>query len=406
MIARNPRFPLFDSLRAIAALSVLLFHIAFVLEGFTSPTLGRYATQLNIGVTIFFLISGFLLYRPFARARLAGDGFPGVGSYAVRRLFRIVPAYWVALTVIALWVGLPVVFDHPWLHYTFTQVYDRRDLLTGVGHTWTLAVEMTFYLFLPVWAFLLRRLPSRTHRQFVLTEALPLVLLWAAGLTWNLTQIEHVNGLVLFSPEVATLPRFLDHFALGMGLAVASVALAGRERQPLPVRVVERASWLPWLAAGAAFVVLCNLGSSYVSADAEPLRHEVRGLVALCLLLPAVFGESRGGAVRRLLASRPLTWVGLVSYSLYLWHPAIAQKIVYTNLDERFGWFPVAVLVAIAAIAAAGVSYYLVERPALRLGRRLAGRGPDDAREPGAAAGFGAPPDDAPADVPAPSGAR
>jgi peptidoglycan/LPS O-acetylase OafA/YrhL len=393
---RNPRFPLFDSLRAIAALSVLLFHVAFVLEGFLNDTWGRYATQLNIGVTIFFLISGFLLYRPFVRARYDGEPLPDIGRYATRRLFRIVPAYWVALIVIALWVDLPVVFDHPWFHFTFTHVYNQTDLLTGVGHTWTLAVEMTFYIFLPVWAFLLRRVPrGSSDRHFVVSEALPLVAIFAVGLVWNLTMVERVNGLVLFSPEVAMLPRFLDHFALGMGLAVASVVLAGRRQQPLLVRVVEHSSWLPWVLAAIGFVVLANLGSNYISAGVEPVRHELRGLIALCLLAPGVFGEARGGLVRRVLAWPPLMWVGLISYSLYLWHPAIAQKIIYTDLDESIGWFVPALLVVIASIAVAAVSFYLIERPALRLGQRLTSGGrPEGPADPGAESGFGSPADD------------
>jgi peptidoglycan/LPS O-acetylase OafA/YrhL len=407
---RSTRFPLFDSLRAIAALSVVLFHIAFVLEGFQNDSWGRYATQLNIGVPIFFLISGFLLYRPFAQARFEGTHVPEVVPYAVRRAFRILPAYWVAVAAIALWIDLPAVFDHWYYHFTLLQVYNEFDLLSGVGHTWTLAVEITFYILLPVWAFLLRRAPARSTRQFVGTEAAALTAMFAIGLWWNLTQIEQVNDLVLFSPEVATLPRFLDHFALGMALAVASVVLAGRARQPLAVRVVERASWLPWVAAAAGFVVLANLGSNYVSADVEPIRHELRGLIALCLLLPAVFGEQSGGAVRRVLASRPLQWTGLISYSLYLWHPAIAQKIVYTQLDENVGWVIPAVLVMVASLAAATVSFYAIERPALRAGRTLARRAsraepPEDVAA-GAAAGFGSPPDDERADVPAPSSTR
>jgi peptidoglycan/LPS O-acetylase OafA/YrhL len=402
---RNPRFPLFDSLRAIAAMSVVLFHIAFVLEGFTDPDWGRYATQLNIGVTIFFLISGFLLYRPFARARYAGERLPDVGAYATRRLFRIVPAYWVALAVIALWIDLPIVFEHWHLHFSFLHVYSREDLLTGVGHTWTLAVEMTFYAFLPVWAFMVRRMPSRSDRQFLLTEMLPLGALFALGLWWNITQIERVNDLVLFSPEVAALPRFLDHFALGMGLAVASVVLSGWKRQPLAVRVVEQRSWLPWALAGAGFVVLSNLGSSYISADVEPVRHELRGLIALCLLLPAVFGETSGGFARRVLAWPPLVWIGLISYSLYLWHPAIAQKIVYTQLDENVGWLIPAILVVIASIAVAAVSFYVIERPAIRLGRRLTSGGRRETPgDPGAEAGLGSPADEHPAEVPARTG--
>lgn len=369
MTARNPRFPLFDSLRAIAAGSVLLFHVFFVLDGFDLAWVGRYAVQLNIGVAIFFLISGFLLYRPFVRARHAGEPLPSLRAYATRRLFRIVPAYWVAVAAIALWLGFSIVFERPLLHFTFLHVYTHRDLGGGIGYLWTLAIEMTFYVLLPLWAIAVRRLPGR---RFALSEALPLAGLAALGVWWNLTQIEESGGRVPFTPDVATLPRYLDHFALGMGLAVASVVLAEGSRSRA-IELVERRSWLPWLAAAAGFALLCNLGAAPNTADAEPFRHVLRGLVALCLLLPAVFGGECGGAVRRLLATPALVWVGVVSYSLYLWHPALATKVIETGLDESTGWvLPVLAIVG-GSIAVAAVSYYAVERPALRVGRHIAG---------------------------------
>src|SRR4051794_10645880 len=105
MNVQSVRFPLFDSLRAIAALTIFLFHIAFVLHLLGGRTLSPWLAQLNVGVPIFFLISGFLLYRPFAQTRFSGDPSPAVGPYAIRRLFRIVPAYWVALTIVAVWLG-------------------------------------------------------------------------------------------------------------------------------------------------------------------------------------------------------------------------------------------------------------------------------------------------------------
>ena len=349
-----------------------MFHVFFVLDGFDLAGVGRYAVQLNIGVAIFFLISGFLLYRPFARARHAGEELPSLRAYATRRLFRIVPAYWVATALIALWVGYPIVFDRPHVHFTFLHVYDERDLGEGIGYMWTLAIEITFYALLPVWAWLVRRLPSRSERQFVITEALPLAGMAAIGLWWNATQVESFAGRVVFSPEAATLPRYRDHFALGMALAVASVVLAGRERQPRVVAIVERRSWLPWVLAAGAFVLMCNLGSAPNSADAETARHELRGLVALGLLLPAVFGDESGGAVRRLLAAPVLVAVGVASYSLYLWHPAIAFEVVDAGLDDH-GWALAAAAIVAGSLLAAALSYAVVERPALRLGRRLAG---------------------------------
>ncbi|MEA2374269.1 MAG: hypothetical protein QOD53_732 [Thermoleophilaceae bacterium] len=381
MNVQNPRFPLFDSLRAIAALSVLFFHVAFVTRGFTQPGFGRGLAQLNIGVTIFFLISGFLLYRPFAQARFSGGPAPALIPYAVRRLARIVPAYWVAVTLIALWLGIHEAFTlHGLLtYYGFTQVYDAHtlvavDLKGGLGHTWTLCVELSFYVLLPIWAFLQRRLPVRSTRQFAVTEALPLAVIFAAGLAWNYTQIQSLNGIVVFTPKIATLPDYLDHFALGMGLAVASVVLASRKRQPLPVRVIAAAPWVPWVVAAGAFAVLCSIGSNITSVDAEATRHVIRGFVALCILLPAVFGDQAGGAVRRLLANRRLQWVGLVSYSLYLWHLPIVSKLQGAGVRGTLGWVGFAIVGTGACLAVAAVSYYAVERPFQRLARRAKGR--------------------------------
>ena len=379
MNVQNPRFPLFDSLRAIAALSVLLFHTAFVLHLFTRPGIGRWAGQLNIGVTIFFLISGFLLYRPFAQARFSGAPRPRLVPYAIRRVARIAPAYWVALTLVALWFGLDVFTAHnaP-IYYGFAQVYSHHTLLAvtlrgGFGHAWTLCVEVSFYVALPLWALVQRRLPSRSTRHFVVTEAVALIAIFAAGVAWNYTQIRSSHGIVEFTPQIATLPDFLDHFALGMGLAVASVVLTSPRPKPLPVRVVVERAWVPWLAAAGAFVVLCAIGRDITSVDAEATRHVIRGFIGLCLLLPAVFGDGEGGAVRRLLADRRLQWVGLISYSLYLWHLPILTKLQGTGVRSAFGGIGFAVVSTASCLTAAAVSFYLVERPGLRLGRRLAG---------------------------------
>jgi len=93
MTARATRFPLFDSLRAIAALSVVAFHALYQSFLLVRPqsSLVPYAARLNVGVVVFFCISAFLLYRPFVLARLRGDALPAVGAYAWRRFLRIVP---------------------------------------------------------------------------------------------------------------------------------------------------------------------------------------------------------------------------------------------------------------------------------------------------------------------------
>ena len=122
----NPRFPLLDAMRGIAAGMIVLCHTAGVSTFSTDNALGAYAARLNMGVTLFFLLSGFLLYRPFFAARIQGRPPIRIRDYARRRVLRIVPAYWVALTVLALWPGLAGLWDGDWWrYYTFAQVYWR-----------------------------------------------------------------------------------------------------------------------------------------------------------------------------------------------------------------------------------------------------------------------------------------
>ncbi|HWI72742.1 MAG TPA: acyltransferase, partial [Baekduia sp.] len=149
----NPRFPLVDGLRAVAALSVLVTHTAFI-SGFNGHGLpGQITSRLDIGVALFFVISGFLLYRPFVAARFDGRPVPRVALYFRRRALRIIPAYWLALTVLAIWPGLPFVHsDHWWVYYGFLQDLRVPWIQGGLKTAWSLAVEVQFYLLLPVYA--------------------------------------------------------------------------------------------------------------------------------------------------------------------------------------------------------------------------------------------------------------
>src|SRR5687767_14314678 len=121
------RFPLFDSLRAIAAILVLCSHAA-IFAGATDPgsAVQPYAARLGVGVAIFFVISGFLLYRPFLHSQVTGNPRPRLLSYGLGRFLRIFPPYWVALTVTAAWVSAPFAFsgDWPYLYFLMQNYVD------------------------------------------------------------------------------------------------------------------------------------------------------------------------------------------------------------------------------------------------------------------------------------------
>src|SRR2546423_1505118 len=162
MNARARRFPLIDSLRAIAAIMVLCAHAgppagAELAGAATRP----FVPRLNSSLTIFFVISAFLLYRPFVHHRVLGGQRPELRSYALGRFLRIAPAFWLALTVIALILPRPGVLSGDWwIFYGFGQIYGVH-LFGGISATWSLCIEVAFYACLPLFVVAMARVPGR-----------------------------------------------------------------------------------------------------------------------------------------------------------------------------------------------------------------------------------------------------
>lgn len=380
MNARADRFPLFDSLRAIAALSVLATHVAAVS---ISPTLRPYGARLEAGLTVFFVISGFLLFRPFVRTHVFGERPPRTVAYLWRRALRIGPAYWVALTGIAIVLGIPGFFDSADVprYYLFAQTWKESTIGGGLSQAWTLCIEVTFYAFLPVWAAILRAVPGAGPRTRLRNDAIAVGLLIAASVTYSFAifagQPPHK---IVITPAVDSLPGFLDQFGMGMALAVLSVWIEWRDRLPRPLEVLDRFPGLAWATAAVAFwAAATQLGLS--GRLFEPFtpgqylgRHFLYSVVGLALVTPAVFGDPGRGLVRRILSNRVLLWFGLVSYGVYLYGPAGHQVLERLGFDPRppfdsfFVWVPANI--AVTAMLAAG-SYYVVERPVLSLKRLI-----------------------------------
>jgi peptidoglycan/LPS O-acetylase OafA/YrhL len=357
------RRPELDGVRAIAALSVLVFHaVGFWARGSAPgaeirPWVGR----ADAGVTIFFLLSGFLLYRPFV-ARGPGR----LGEYAVRRFLRIVPAYWVALTVAAIVLPLHYVFTAGGVptFYGFAQVYRGTDVAgQGLGQAWTLCVEVAFYVFLPLWVLLIGR-----HRGALW----PLALLYAASVAYQVVVLGLAGDRVApLDNALIALPGFLDHFALGMGLAVLSLRWEQRGRIPAAARA--GGAW--WLAAALLFVAVA-LALWHARLDSYThtqwlVRHELYGLIALAVMVPAV---ARSGWPARLLATAPLRHLGEISYGIYLYHLlvlALLSRWGLVHLEEVVHPYLLWTICGFAgSVVLAELSWRLVERPLMGLGRR------------------------------------
>lgn len=392
----NPRFPLFDGLRAIAVLGVFTFHV-FEFSGRLGSGLdGRFAEVAVNGLLLFFAISGFLLYRPYVAAHAAGQSGPSPAAYGRRRVLRIVPAYWVALTLLAIFPGIVGVFSGDWWrYYGFLQLYSGRTVGGGIPVAWTLSVEVTFYIALPLWALAMRHLSFRGHtrdgrRRWLVVELLALSVLAAGGVAVQLAAARGGIGHLVGS----SLAGSCLWFAIGMALAVLSVAVERGEAKLGPaLQAVTAFPGACWIAAAAAFAGLMALVPRggvlgfVATTQARQSLHVAAPKIALeavlltLLIAPAVFGHTRGGAPRWLLRSRPVVWLGVISYSVYLYQVAIIEFIATPGKGSAFSasganllthvhaarTLVLFVVGFVATAIAASISYRWIELPFLRL---------------------------------------
>lgn len=386
----NPRFPLFDGLRGAAVLAILSFHCAEYSGRIGFGPLGRLAEVAGGEAVIwFFAISGFLLYRPYASARANGRPGPPTRLYARRRVLRILPGYWVALTLLAIFPGVAGVFTGDWWrYYGYLQLYSAHARSDGIQVAWTLCVEVTYYLALPVWAALVRRLPGAdTERGFLLSE---LASLGAVMIVGVVVQVAVSRGHLPYALGVSLVGQ-CTWIAIGMALAVVSVAAQRRGSAPALVSWLGDRSELCWgiaiaTAIGLALLVpkygLFGLIATVEVAQSIPrtiVKFGLEGVLAVMYVLPAIFGDQHRGLPRKLLAWRPLIWLGVISYSFYLYHLPIVGLLASKHTDAfsatglnlmahvHFARTTVLYVLSfgITAVVAA-ISYRFVELPFLR----------------------------------------
>ena len=384
MNARNIHFPLMDSVRGIAVIAVIVLHTAFFAAIFDNhETIARFAAQLDVSLTMFFVISGFLLYRPFVVAQVEGDPRPRTAAYGWRRLLRIVPAYWLALTLTLVTLGTAGASAGDLVsYYAFSHVYTDAPVIVAMAQAWSLCVEVSYYALLPAYALALRAV-GRRWGGFRL-ELAGLAVLVAVSVAFKLLHLstgelgEQATGWQL------TMPTYLDQLAIGMLVAVVSVRHPPGTTLPRAIRLVERAPAISWAVAVAAFVTVSQAidvrtQSGAPLTDGEfMLRHYLYGLVALGLLLPAVFGEPRQGVVRKILSSRALLFVGTISYGLFLYHLPVLHQLQQWDLAsvaaDAGAWLWFTCAAAFAGVMAV-ISWFGLERPALTLKRLVSWRG-------------------------------
>jgi len=211
------------------------------------------------------------------------------------------------------------------------QIYWSDTVFRGIVPSWSLATELAFYLLIPVWALLIRRLViSRRGRSRVLVDLAGCGVLYAAG--FIIREAISVRDPAWRAISWVWLPTNIDLSATGMALAVISAWAATDEKVRALADRVGQLAGLWWAIAIALFAWYAyRVGPVEFNGGYRGFfwqrRQFVDALVAVALLIPAVFGAQNRGLVRRTLRWRPIVWVGVVSYGLYLWHFDWIQRI-------------------------------------------------------------------------------
>jgi peptidoglycan/LPS O-acetylase OafA/YrhL len=355
--------PAVEGMRACAAIGVVITHVAFD-TGHSAGFDGRLFGRFDLAVAVFFTLSGFLLWRSHAAAARGLAPRPATGHYLRSRVVRIMPAYLVAVVVI---LALLPDGNHPnltvWLaNLSLAQVYVPLTLTAGLTQMWSLSVEVSFYLALPILAVLAARLPVRARVPAIATLAV-------ASWFWGWLPFHTEPGL----NPLTWPPAFFSWFAAGMLLAEWVYSPIGwphrLAQHRLPTAVAVLAAYLV-----AASPLAGPAGLVPSSAAQFTVKTAMGALVAAGLVAPLVL--DRPGDRHPLLGSAPMVTLGRWSYGIFIWHlaaltmvfPVIGQFAFHGHMPE------VLALTLVFSIAISAVSYALVESPCREALRRWESR--------------------------------
>lgn len=377
-----------EGLRAIAASSIVVFHVWLYssadgqvpwLEG----SIGILFHSLGLGVTLFFALSGFLLYRPFVAAALRGQPAPSWRAYFRNRALRIIPAYWVILLIVALVLQSAIVGGDGEIQtgaltdpkallaaLTLTHTYDPDTLMAGIGPAWSLAIEAVYYLCVPLLGALAIVLAGRWSRGW-LAACVPAVVMlaiglsgkFAAGVVWPGAGPTDGWGATWHAVIERSFWAQADLFAFGMVVAVLSVMVAdARLRLPRWWRAAVLAVAVPITLLAASRLGWAQL--SYLPENTV-VAAGLAALVAVVVLPDHDGGRGRAAGV---LEWSPLVSIGIVSYSLFLWHEPLIHWLREhgMTMSGTAGLFVNLAVVATVAGVLSLITYWLVERPAQR----------------------------------------
>ncbi len=370
----HPQVKGMAGLRALAAIGVFCVHFNQMagLDAAKGPfDLSIFMANGNHGVALFFSLSGFLLSLPFWQTYVTGLPFPSLKNYFIRRAARIIPAYYVLLTLLillgTLWKIPGSGFDIL-SHYLFFFNITEFSIFSINPPFWTIAVEVQFYFLLPFIFFGFRFFRSR-HVLFILilmtvlsvwlqtqmaVKVFNLTIPWPGNpwLTWI-----RPNGAVVNHSIIACFP----HFILGI--------IAGYlyTRYGLSIRSLKKKSEAVfWTCLTLITLMLSTAWTSPLELSVVPYSFPIIPILFTCMILSC----AQAGIAGKILETPLLKWLGTVSYGLYLYHYPVLLHLEWQmrkkgiDAGEHYLFFGFTGFIVSAALAA--LSFYMIEHPLLR----------------------------------------
>jgi peptidoglycan/LPS O-acetylase OafA/YrhL len=384
-----------DGVRALCVFFVAWFHVWQ--QSWLTPSVTLFGEKISLDFVVrsgyifvdgLILLSGFLLFLPYARCKAEGAPMPSMREFYVKRVMRIIPSYYFSVLIMLFFVAipqgryssLPALIQDVLMHLTFTHTLSAATYLQTPlnGALWTLGVEMHAYLAFPLLALGFMKKPYLTAS----------LMMGAAFLYRGLTQVYVTDTSMWFNQ----FPAFLDVYAIGMLAAFFYVALA--KKFPRPRVWLRMAATV--IACSAVYAVILLMKSQAASNGYEAIRLSQMNqrfflAVALAAFMLGLAFAFKG--VRIVFANPVMKFLSAISFNYYIWHQVLAvwlkewhippYKAQYPNMAGEQPWQVLYTLACFGlAILLASALTFGLEKPAAALVHKLLHRRPKTNERP------------------------
>lgn len=379
------RIPGADGLRAIACLLVVWHHTAQKLNPEGLPPLAGLLQFLGmrgeVGVSMFFVLSGCLLSLPFWAAFVEREPFPSIKRYSLNRAARIAPAFWLNLIICNIFAVVMFNLEFNWQKFVsaflFLNSYHYSTFFpTEInGPLWSIGLEVSCYLLLPIVLYLIFRIARTTAWAYVglLTAIVVLQAINPVIIKVFMTDNDQkgwqfgIDGGAKQWLPYWNISTFFSQFLIGSLAALVIVHLRSKETKP--TRIFDFA----FIATAIQAIILVVSRLTPGWEDSFTQQPYLSPFFAIFMAGLLVFA-SHSKYVSRVLDNRLFSWLAKLSFGIYLWHALVIEVIarkfvasyVFSGLNDVWQWLFISAIVFGSAIAIAALSWRLLESPILK----------------------------------------